>query len=638
MVAQGDSWQLDDEFNLTWENPVGQQTPIASAHYELCPAIPLGPCTTHQIDEEGIESATIAVPYLGWFWLRIWLEDAAGNVNSDATSGTVMLRYDNGAPPSGRLYTEANWINGSSPNPPTFTLGIEPAAEWPLSGMRGYSVTLDGTPPDETVDALAEQDYETWEASYLAEGLAEGVTELRMSGVSNAGVLSATHGTALIWVDRSPPTVVAEGLGSSDHWHTNAVVVNLTGVDQAGLSGMEPAAEGEPVEDGGYLEVSVDGGPVELVRGGHVELPFGADGEHSVSARAFDVAGNPSSVESIEFKIDRTSPTGSFDRQDPADPRRVSVTVADALSGIADGRIEFRRSGSGGFSRLTTTRQGGKLVARLDDLTLSPGRYEFRAVVTDVAGNQGLIEQRVDGKAMALDLPVRTPTTVEARVISATKRCATPKRSRKKRQRRKRICRTIDSRSTVAYGKRIASAGRLVSRSGAPIPNATIKIEGQPRSGGLYAQLGEVRTDALGTFRFEIPPGPSRTARYVYAGTNTSQPASVALTTKVLAAARLKVDRRRVRNGRSVRFTGRLLGAPIPEAGKVVALQAKVGRRWRTFATPRAGSKGTFRYRYRFTSTTGVRRYAFRALVTREAAYPYERGTSKTVRVTVRGR
>jgi hypothetical protein len=110
------------------------------------------------------------------------------------------------------------------------------------------------------------------------------------------------------------------------------------------------------------------------------------------------------------------------------------------------------------------------------------------------------------------------------------------------------------------------------------------------------------------------------------------------LRTRVRAVATLKVDRRRLRNGQAVRFRGRLRGRPLPAAGKLVALQARVGREWRTFATPRANPRGAFRHRYRFTATTGLRRYSFRALVTRESAYPYERGRSRTVRVTVRGR
>lgn len=60
---------------------------------------------------------------------------------------------------------------------------------------------------------------------------------------------------------------------------------------------------------------------------------------------------------------------------------------------------------------------------------------------------------------------------------------------------------------------------------------------------------------------------------------------------------RLKVNRKRARNGQSVVFSGSLLGRPIPAVGKVVALQAKVRGKWRTFATPRARANGTFRSR-----------------------------------------
>jgi hypothetical protein len=189
----------------------------------------------------------------------------------------------------------------------------------------------------------------------------------------------------------------------------------------------------------------------------------------------------------------------------------------------------------------------------------------------------------------------------------------------------------------LGYGKRAPSSGRLVTAQGAPIANAPIVVDGQTRSGGAFVKLGIARTDARGSFRFKVPAGPSRTVRYRYEGTNTVQPAAAQLTTKVNAAARLKVDRRRLRNGQSVRFTGRLLGKPVPKAGKLVALQAKVGRGWRTFATPRANRKGVFKHRYRFTATTGMRRYEFRAVVAREDAYPYEAGVTRTVKVIVRG-
>jgi hypothetical protein len=181
----------------------------------------------------------------------------------------------------------------------------------------------------------------------------------------------------------------------------------------------------------------------------------------------------------------------------------------------------------------------------------------------------------------------------------------------------------------------------VTTSQGVPLPGAAVVVEAKPRSAGgadAFARLGTATTDRHGRFRFTLPAGPSRTIRYRYEGTNTVRPAEAQLVTKVRAAARLRVDRRRLRNGQAVRFAGRLLGKPIPKAGKVVALQARVGRSWRTFATPRANAKGVFRHRYRFTATTGLRRYVFRAVVAREAAYPYEAGVSPRVRVTVRGR
>jgi hypothetical protein len=295
---------------------------------------------------------------------------------------------------------------------------------------------------------------------------------------------------------------------------------------------------------------------------------------------------------------------------------------------------------------LATVRAGGVLTARLDDQELAPGRYEVRAVVTDVAGNEAVIDHWVDGSRTTLAMPLRLSANMSVAGIVEAKKCT---RAAKKRRGsggvRKRAarpkCRRKKAKSVTSlglrYGKRGLSSGRLATAQGAPIANAPIVVDGQLRSGGPFVKIGVARTDAQGGFRFTVPAGPSRTVRYRYEGTNTVQPAVAQLTTKANAAARLKADRRRLRNGQAVRFTGRLLGRPIPKAGKLVALQAKVGRGWRTFATPRANRKGVFKHRYRFTATTGTRRYKFRAVVAREDAYPYEAGVSSTVQVIVRG-
>jgi hypothetical protein len=420
----------------------------------------------------------------------------------------------------------------------------------------------------------------------------------------------------------------------------------IVSVDQAGLSGVDPAPLERPLQEGGYLTVRLDGS-LEEIRGARAPVPITSDGHHTLTYRAFDVAGNGSVQKEVEFKIDGTAPVGSFRASDPRDPRQLRVDVADATSGIEDGRIEYRREGDGGFERLATTRGDGVLSARLDDQRLPAGRYELRAVVTDVAGNEALIDTWADGAAATLGVPLRSEARVTvARDLPTFKRCrkAATRRPRKRKKRqattRAKCRRELASKAPpeLGHGKRAGSTGRLTTEQGAPIVDAPVIVEGRARSGGAFVQLGTARTDPQGKFRFEIPAGPSRTVRYRYDGTNTVKPAEAQLVTKVRAAARLKASRRRMRTGQAVLFSGKLLGRPIPSAGKLVTLQAKVGRRWRTFATPRANAKGVFKHRYRFTATTGVRRYAFRALVARETAYPYEKGLSPIVAVTVRGR
>ncbi len=385
----------------------------------------------------------------------------------------------------------------------------------------------------------------------------------------------------------------------------------------------------------------------EWIRGDRAEIEVEADGVHSLAYRAFDVAGNGSVEKEAVLRIDGTGPVGEFRALDPGDPRRLEVAVRDATSGIADGRIEFRRVGERAFRTLGARLDGGVLTGRMDDLALPAGRYELRAVVADVAGNESVIDRWADGSATTIAMPLRLGSTLEASGEARVKKCAKPTRDAKAKAKAKRKrraprpqCRTVISPTktlALRYGARGATTGRLATGQGAPLVDAVVVVEAQARSGGGFVRLGTTRTDAHGRFRFALPPGPSRTVRYRYEGTDTLRPAAAEVATKVPAAARLTVDRRKLRNGQTVRFTGRLLGKPIPAGGKVVALQAKVGRKWRTFATPRANAKGAFKHRYRFTSTTATRRYAFRAVVGREDAYSYEQGRSPLVRVTVRG-
>ncbi len=646
-VDQGTGWMAENNFDVWWHIPPGQQSPVAVAHYQLCPAVPLGPCTTSQVNGADISQMAVTLPYAGWFWLRVWLEDGAGNVNPDATSPAVMLRFDDEKPPVAFLRNSDSWLGDTTPTSPVYIAEIDAAAEWPMSGIRGYSITVDGTVPDGDVEVFAVQDYERFRATYVMQSLAEGTTTVRLRTVSNAGVPSAAIGTAYVRLDRTPPVLTDGGLPVDGYWYRDSLLISLEAEDQEGLSGMSPALPESLPEEGAHVAYELNGGFTQRVGGGHAQVFVDTDGRHTLRYRAFDAAGNGSVEKEVGFKIDGTAPVGAFRALDPGDPRALRVDVKDATSGIADGAIEYRREGAGGFRRLATTRTGGVLTARLDDQGLAAGRYEVRAVVTDVAGNEAVIDHWADGSRTTLAMPLRLAASMSVAGTVKGKGCAkATKKRRGSRRGRKRAarpkCRPKKAKPVtklgLGYGKRAPSSGRLVTAQGAPIANAPIVVDGQTRSGGAFVKLGIARTDARGSFRFKVPAGPSRTVRYRYEGTNTVQPAAAQLTTKVNAAARLKVDRRHLRNSQSVRFTGRLLGKPIPKAGKLVALQAKVGRGWRTFATPRANRKGVFKHRYRFTATTGLRRYEFRAVVAREDAHPYEAGVSRIVKVIVRGR
>jgi hypothetical protein len=645
-VDQGTGWLAQNHFDVWWHIPPGQQSPIAVAHYQLCPAFPLGPCTAHQVNGASISQIEVTLPNAGWFWLRVWLEDESGNVNSNAKSSEVMLRFDDGKPPEAFLRHSDEWLGDTTPTSPSYTVEID-AAEWPVSGIRGYSISSDGTIPDAEVEVFAAQDYERFEASYVIQDLAEGVTTLRLRAVSNAGVSSDVIGTSHVKLDRTPPVLGEDGLPIEGYWYRDSLSVLLTAQDQEDLSGMVPALPERPLVEGAHLAYELDGGSMQRAGGGSTEVDITTDGHHTLRYRAFDAAGNGSVEREVGFKIDGTAPVGAFRALDAEDPRALRVDVEDATSGVADGSIEYRREGEGGFRRLATTRAGGVLTARLDDQGLVAGRYEVRAVVTDVAGNEAVIDHWADGSSATLAMPLRLSANLSVAGIVKAKACAKAARKRRGKGGRREPaarpkCRRRKAKAVTSlelkHGKRAASTGRLTTTQGAPIADATIFVEGQLRSGGPFTRLGVAKTDVQGNFNFTVPAGPSRTLNYRYDGTNTVRSASAQLTTKVSAAARLKVNRRRLSNGQAVRFTGRLLGKPIPKAGKLVALQAKVGREWRTFATPRANAKGVFKHRYRFTATTGLRRYQFRAVVAREGAYPYEAGLSRTVKVIVRGR
>jgi len=182
----------------------------------------------------------------------------------------------------------------------------------------------------------------------------------------------------------------------------------------------------------------------------------------------------------------------------------------------------------------------------------------------------------------------------------------------------------------------VTIAGRLVNRDGQPLPGQEIRVLG-PGAGGEEL-LAVLTTDAQGGFSYRAAGSASRTLRFVHPGTPTVLPAESKVTLVVPAATSFKPSRRRLLNGRSLVFRGRVASLPLPAGGKLVELQVRQPTgEWTTFRTLRTGTDGRWALRYRFRLTECHTTYRLRARIPAEAGYPFAEGHSRRRSVTVLG-
>lgn len=683
-VAGGEStWHNTNSFDISWTNPGGQMAPIARAHYVLYDSTGNAVASGNR-GGSGITSISgLHVPSQGDYTVKVYLEDAAGNANSATASDPVHLKYDDLAPGQANPERRNGWVDAA--HAADYIQKIKRPlsnGEIPVSGIRGYAYTTNGSMPAETVQVNADAS-----AGYAAEAhlgdLQEGTVHFTARAISGAGVASNKIGVEDILVDLTAPRLTLDDDLGRTEWTREAVTLNATAADPGRLSGMAGAeASDGDAGSGGYLRYSIDGAEPQTVRGpvqpvdpngirafepvATAAIPVVTDGRHLVTVSATDVAGNESGEKTIAFKIDRTAPElVVFEAQDPDDPRLVNVAAADATSGLADGgKIQLRRLSDGDWITLRTSREGSRYYAHIDNAVLPDGDYEFRATAPDQAGNVATGDRNRQGEKQILHIdpthvgPYRTGAelghveaadegaTVATRItVGVVHRAKGPARKCKKtRARTKRVCRKARTRGAVrlvrstriAFGQRAAVKGKVTASDGRPLAGVELTVLGRLSSDGArYAAERAIRTNRDGVFSYTAKAGPSRTLDFAYRGDSTYKHSDGYVTLKVPAAASIRTSRKRVRNGSSVVFIGKLPGKPYPTKGKVVDLQAFYRHKWRTFATARASRRGKWTFRYRFEATRGTVVYPFRVRVRASSDYAYELGYSKTVNVTV---
>ncbi len=369
------------------------------------------------------------------------------------------------------------------------------------------------------------------------------------------------------------------------------------------------------------------------------DLAVPAPGEWQVRLWREDAATNQEPANAsvpVTLRFDPEPPQLGFEQSPAFDPTLMSVLVTDNVSGLAGGQIELSSEGSGSWQALPTQQDGNRLVSRIDDALLPPGAYLLRATAHDQAFNQNSSGNRLDGQPMRITLPLRIPTAMRAGVVRKRTIRRTIKRRGKRRKVRRRVT-ALEPRAHARFGRRIRIGGRLENRDGQPIPDAEVQVFS--RGAASPEQLvGVLRTDGQGRYVYIARANATRTLRFVYPGTPLMLPAEREVTLLTSAASTLHASPRRLRNGQSVRFMGRLRSLPTPAAGKLVELQVVLSGRWQTFRTTRTDPGGAWGMRYRFRRSCGLLRYRFRARLPAEAGFSFETGRTRAITVRVRGR
>ena len=380
-VLQGSGWQFLNKFEIYWTNPTGPYV-IVKANYLLCPGTDpsAGDCVTGSQSGNMISSLhNLSVPAPGVWSLWLTVEDESGPTTTTSSADPIYLRFDPERPQPPTATRSNDWLSAAQAD--VVQRSIAPPASLPASGIAGYSYTTNGATPDPSIDIYGS-------APTLAlTGLPDGATSLKIRAVSGAGVASSEVDTSTINIDREPPQVSFAGAAPERFWLTDRTALAADGADQATLSGMAPAATSDPAERGGTVRTRVDGGPWRTERGAHAPIDLD-EGRHVVSAQAFDLAGNPSSVKTVTVGLDTQPPVVGRPAL-RAGGTTLIVPVSDATSGVAAVSATVR-SGIGDIPVMTIPARVLDQIAELDtkSLSLRPDTYKVEFEAIDAAGHR----------------------------------------------------------------------------------------------------------------------------------------------------------------------------------------------------------------------------------------------------------
>jgi hypothetical protein len=456
--------------------------------------------------------------------------------------------------------------------------------------------------------------------------LPEGSQSMALQAEDAAGNVGGSTPTT-VRVDNTAPGAIAAAVGNGDGWRNendfDVLWTNPDEGDRAPITASRyrlcPVGSADCIADRRVGEVD------------HLtDMTVPRAGEWALRVWREDAAGNhePSNASlPVTLRYDPEPPNVGFEAPATSDPTLVSALVTDEVSGLASGAIEMSKQGSGVWESLPTSQAGPRLVARIDDARFPAGNYVLRATAWDRAANQNSTESRLDGRPMTLTLPLRTPTSLRAGVI-------THRRARG-RGRPWRKHDVLERRARRSFGGPVRIAGVVRTREGRPLAGAEVQLLSRTPTSAEQV-ITVLRADQRGRFSYFARADANKVFRLVYEGSAVTLPSQQEVTVRVPASSTIETRPRLVANGHAVTFVGHVRSLPVPAGGKLVELQVVLSGHWQTFRTVRSGPSGAWRVRYRFRRSCGSLLYRFRARLPAESGYPFESGHTRGVGVRVR--
>ncbi|HET7443606.1 MAG TPA: hypothetical protein VFJ57_03005 [Solirubrobacterales bacterium] len=184
----------------------------------------------------------------------------------------------------------------------------------------------------------------------------------------------------------------------------------------------------------------------------------------------------------------------------------------------------------------------------------------------------------------------------------------------------------------IGQGEGSVLSGSLAS-AGTGVPGAYLCVYSRVLTDSEASFVGIAVSRPDGTYRFSLPPGPSRSLTVVARSSQGSQETSAVLKTQVRPS--LVARPNPVHNMHFVRFSGRIPGPHGDKVTVVLRASAISGTQWFDFRHASTHDNGRFAIRYFFNRTPQATTYLIRAQVLGAPGYPYEAGNSRDLRLRV---